>query len=274
MHQQESIYELIPRPKIIPPKEPLYHSIFPSSLPPTGSTFNLLGSSFPNVSNLGGLDSLPVGGHPLRASCSTFGRPEGGYRPDPLNFIKKGHIYRQPIKILHRNMSEVRKPPVPSMRDKPIMGLSSCKNYIIENAVDAILQGRRSKIKEEFNYLNKNDYGKVPYYLKKIRKTMKDENNRLRELQNRQEEEEAKKRYQLKEEEIKVLRTGLMKRLEMLRYQYGNISHKRVFDTINSLARKERLEKECRQLRMILKIKAILLLLLTTRKQTDVNCDI
>ena len=64
---------------------------------------------------------------------------------------------------------------------------------------------------------------------------MKDENNRLRELQNRQEEEEAKKRYQLKEEEIKVLRTGLMKRLEMLRYQYGNISHKRVFDTINSL---------------------------------------
>ena len=244
MHQQESIYELIPRPKIIPPKEPLYHSIFPSSLPPTGSNFNLLGSSFPNVSNLGGLDSLPVGGHPLRASCSTSGRPEGGYRPDPLNFIKKGHIYRQPIKILHRNMSEVRKPPVPSMRDKPIMGLSSCKNYIIENAVDAILQGRRSKIKEEFNYLNKNDYGKVPYYLKKIRKTMKDENNRLRELQNRQEEEEAKKRYQLKEEEIKVLRTGLMKRLEMLRYQYGNISHKRVFDTINSLARKERLEKE------------------------------
>ena len=134
MHQQESIYELIPRPKIIPPKEPLYHSIFPSSLPPTGSTFNLLRSSFPSVSNLGGLDSLPVGGHPLRASCSTFGRPEGGYRPDPLNFIKKGHIYRQPIKILHRNMSEVRKPPVPSMRDKPIMGLSSCKNYIIENA--------------------------------------------------------------------------------------------------------------------------------------------
>lgn len=118
---------------------------------------------------IGGLDSLPVGGHPLRASCSTFGRPEGGYRPDPLNFIKKGHIYRQPIKILHRNMSEVRKPPVPSMRDKPIMGLSSCKNYIIENAVDAILQGRR---------------------------------------------------------------------------KYGNISHKRVFDTINSLARKERLEKE------------------------------
>ena len=145
MHQQESIYELIPRPKIIPPKEPLYHSIFPSSLPPTGSTFNLLGSSFPNVSNLGGLDSLPVGGHPLRASYSTFGRPEGGYRPDPLNFIKKSHIYRQPIKILHRNMSEVRKPPVPSMRDKPIMGLSSCKNYIIENAVDAILQEEEVK---------------------------------------------------------------------------------------------------------------------------------
>ena len=244
MHQQESIYELIPKPKILPAKEPLYHSLFPPSLPPTGSTFNLLGSSFPNVSNLGGLDSLPVGGHPLRSSCSTFGRPEGSYRPDPMNFIKKGHIYKQPIKILHRNFSEVRKPPVPTVRDKPIMGLSSCKNYIIANAVDAILQGRRSTIKEEVNFLNKKDYGKVPMYLKKIRKTLEEENKRIRELQVKQEEEEAKKRYQLKEEELKTLRTGLMKRLELLRYQYGNISHKRVFDTINSLAKKERLEKE------------------------------
>ena len=124
------------------------------------------------------------------------------------------------------------------------MGLSSCKNYIIANAVDAILQGRRSTIKEEVNFLNKKDYGKVPMYLKKIRKTLEEENKRIRELQVKQEEEEAKKRYQLKEEELKTLRTGLMKRLELLRYQYGNISHKRVFDTINSLAKKERLEKE------------------------------
>jgi len=41
-----------------------------------------------------------------------------------------------------RSVSEVKKPNVPTLKDKPIMGLKSDKNYIISNAVDVILSGK------------------------------------------------------------------------------------------------------------------------------------
>lgn len=41
-----------------------------------------------------------------------------------------------------RSFSEIKKPKVPTLADKPIMGLKSDKNYIISNAVDVILSGK------------------------------------------------------------------------------------------------------------------------------------
>ena len=146
MYEQESIYNLLPKRKIIPKKKPLYKSQSLPTLPPTGSTFNLLGSSFPNVSNMGGNQSLPIGGHPLTGSCSTFGKPMGSYRSDPSNFNKIKHFYSRNIPILlARSPSEVKRPPVPTLKDKPIMGLSSCKNYISSNIIEVKLTTKRFK---------------------------------------------------------------------------------------------------------------------------------
>ena len=63
-------------------------------------------------------------------------------------------------------------------------------------------------------------------------------------MQVRNEEEEAKRKKVLTEEEIKTLREGLLKKLEQLKYSYGQITHKKKFDTLVCLRKKESLEKE------------------------------
>jgi hypothetical protein len=77
MFQQECIYNLVPKEMITPNKEPLYKSKYPYYLKPTGSTFGMHNSSFPNVCNLNGEEVLCRGAHPLTSKHSTFGMPNG-----------------------------------------------------------------------------------------------------------------------------------------------------------------------------------------------------
>ena len=63
-------------------------------------------------------------------------------------------------------------------------------------------------------------------------------------MQVRNEEEDAKRKKVLTEEEVKTLREGLLKKLEQLKYSYGQITHKKKFDTLVLLRKKEGLEKE------------------------------
>ena len=156
MYQQESIYNLIPKEKILPGKTSLYHSKYPHWLAPTASTFILNNTSYPNIANMNGDVVFPRGAHPIRENWATMGLPIGGYKQDPQHFYKKGHQYKTlppPERI--RSLSEVKKPPIPTIADKPIMGLKSNKNYITSNAIDNILMPTRKKVKEEFNYLTK-----------------------------------------------------------------------------------------------------------------------
>lgn len=95
MFQQESIYNLIPIERVELVKEPIYRSKYPPTIAPTGSTFGLKTTSFPNVANLGGELNLPRGAHPTRSMHGTLGRPNGFNKVDPLNFTKKGHQYVQ-----------------------------------------------------------------------------------------------------------------------------------------------------------------------------------
>lgn len=72
-------------------------------------------------------------------SCS-FSQKTGFNRHDPNNFVKKGQKYidyPKPEKL--RCQSAIKKPRIPTLDDKPIMGLKSDKNYVTSNAVDVIL---------------------------------------------------------------------------------------------------------------------------------------
>jgi ribosomal protein L9 len=128
--------------------------------------------------------------------------------------------------------------------DKPIMGLKSEKNYITSNAVDVILMPTKKRPNKEILYKEKRNYGKVPEYLSKIREDIEKEYKTIREMQIRNEEDELKKKKKLNNEEIESLREGLQKKLEQLKKEYGNITHKTVFDTLVTQKKKIRLEKE------------------------------
>ena len=54
----------------------------------------------------------------------------------------------------------------------------------------------------------------------------------IREMQLRSEEEEAKKKKTLSEEEVFSLRDGLERRLKQLKQKYGELTHKKSFDTL------------------------------------------
>lgn len=233
MYQEETIYNLVPKEKIIPEKERRYHSLYPHWIAPTASTFILNNTSYPNVANMDGEVCFPRGAHPIRGNWKTLGRPLGGYKQNPSNFYKKGHQYitlPPPEKIFSH--SEIKRPEIPTIADRPIMGLKSDKNFITSNAVDAILSQPRNTPREEFNYLHKKYYGQVPKYIDRLKVQVEEEYKTIREIQVRTELEESKRKKLLTEEEVKTLREGLIKKLEQLKYSYGQITHKKKFDTL------------------------------------------
>ncbi len=94
-----------------------------------------------------------------------------------------------------RCTTEIRKPAIPTLADKPIMGLKSDKNYITANAVDVILMQPKNKVVEEYDYLKKRNYGQVPKYISKLKDHVENEYKSIREMHLRSKEEESKKTY-------------------------------------------------------------------------------
>jgi hypothetical protein len=253
MYQQESIYNLVPKGKIIPGKGASYHSRYPANTFPTASTFIPSNSSFPGTVNCNGDISLPRGAHPLVRKSGTFGLPEGSYSPDPKNFHKKGDTKKiyPPCEPL-RSKNEIKKPNIPALTDVPIYGLKTEKNFIISNAVDNILMQPRKKnysVEKPFHKY----YGKVPDYIKKYKLNHENELKDLREIKRRHQEEEDAKQRLLTEAEVKQLREGLKKRWEFFNNRYTGLTHKKYYDNLVLLRNKEGLEKELGQIENDLK---------------------
>ncbi len=151
MAKEESIYSLIPREAPPATKPEKYHSKYPPTIPPTYSTFCLKTTSMPGVANVPGDYSLPCGSHKQTAMNGTLGLPKGGAKADAARFTKKG---TGTMKLPERKWgcrgvakkfeytTGPKRPPIPSKEEKPIMGLTSEKNFIVANAVENILAGR------------------------------------------------------------------------------------------------------------------------------------
>ena len=233
MLQQESIYNILPKSKIIPNTGISYKSKHPHYIPPTASTFKLQTSSYPNVLNLNGEYNLPRGAHPLNQQYATFGLPEGSYAVDPNNYHKKGETFKilPPLEKLHQN-DEIKKPSIPNKNDYPIYGLKSDKNFIIANAVDNILMKPKKLRSGSQDMIFHKYYGKVPYYIKKYRMEHETELNNIKEEKKRKQEEEDAKQRLLSLNEVSDLREGLKKKWEMYNFKYGKLTHKKVFDNL------------------------------------------
>lgn len=94
-----------------------------------------------------------------------------------------------------RSTTEIRKPPIPPLVDKPILGLKSDKNYITANSVDVILIQPKRKSTEGKNYMTKKNYGLIPNCISNIKTQVEIEYRSIRDMQNRTKEGESKSIY-------------------------------------------------------------------------------
>lgn len=132
-----------------------------------------------------------------------------------------------------------RKDPVPTVKDKPVLGLQSNKNFIVSNAVENILSVPKAP-KTDANWLEKKDYGKVPDYLDKIKDNIQNEYRMIQHLQNDIPED----KHCLSEDEVHNLRQALKKKWEEVNKVYQSITHISKVDTIGLKRKKETCEKE------------------------------
>ena len=72
------------------------------------------------------------------------------------------------------------------------------------------------KLKQEEHFMKSKDYGTVPKYLTENRYQIENEYKAIREKQAKLEDEQAKKKTVLSEEELNSIRDGLNKKLDMI----------------------------------------------------------
>merc|ERR1711907_298703 len=82
------------------------------------------------------------------------------------------------------------KPDVPKTSDMPVMNLVTSKNFVVANAVETILAAPKKVTSQAKDYLSKEDYGKVPKYLKNIKQDIQAEYDYIRQLQEQEMQEQ------------------------------------------------------------------------------------
>jgi len=214
---EESVYNLIP-PEIPPPfKQDMYRSRHSGTIPIQ------------------------------KKAGATFG-PAPSQTVDPKQFLRKHE--KEPV--LHdrgqfQYVEEERKPPIPSRKDKPVMGLQSRKNFVSANAIDNILAVPKQPMQREPDYLSKPDYGKVPKYLGQVKAQIKEEYDLLDSMNQQQHELQQDSSIQvLPEEERLAMLAGLKANWERINKEYQTLSF--TLDTPAKRKRKEAYEAQLEQI--------------------------
>mmetsp|Transcript_46275 Transcript_46275/g.110106 ORF Transcript_46275/g.110106 Transcript_46275/m.110106 type:complete len:276 (-) Transcript_46275:100-927(-) len=256
MDHGESIYNIIPPKEILMEKPPMYQSKFPPTIHPTGSTFGQAGTTHPLVTNLAG--DAPNKVVPDKAARS-MGRVPGSLKNMPDDFTKKSakaekvktlqEVKRENPELLQPSKLKTKlKPGIPPKDDTPVMNLVTSKNFVVANAVETILAAPKKVSQGAKDYLNKEDYGKVPKYLQHIKKDIDAEYEYIRALQEQQEEMSRSQMRPLDDDERVKLIEGLKARWEQVNVQYQSTTHLTKLDTIGKIKRKEKYEAELMQI--------------------------
>ena len=115
-----------------------------------------------------------------------MGREVG--KPDPQGFMKAGEKTKgqmsQPKPFAREPKVQIdRKAAVPGREEKPIYGLKTSKNYVTANAVENILQAPKRVPTTDPRFTAKEDYGKVPDYLVRIKQERNEEDEFIAHIQ-------------------------------------------------------------------------------------------
>jgi hypothetical protein len=256
----ESIYNLVPREYVEPPKAPMHRSHHDPTQNLTGSTFGCRGST-----------RLPGAGVVDKREGSLFGphKTLPPYKSTTNRLTKSGTNTLSGSGEFHFNGE--RKPAVPSRTEKPVLGITSNKNYITANAVEAILMGKfvnatlsslrltlfflslvpRNTNKQELNYLEKEDYGQIPEYLTHVKEEVRRENDMIERYIHEQmgtTSKEPEKYEELTEDEREQLLFDLKQKWSEVNSKYQRITHLVRLDTLGQIRRKEQMEGQLKQL--------------------------
>ena len=82
MEFEESIFNLIPKEAYVPPKQPRHVSKHDPKCAPTASTFGLITTTKPGLSNVSGRVNVEGGSHTINNPSATFGLPKGAAKPN------------------------------------------------------------------------------------------------------------------------------------------------------------------------------------------------
>lgn len=255
---EESIYNIVKEVPVKPEKPPRYVSKHSGKVAPTGSTFNLAQTTRPGVSNLAGEQDATDFGYKYPGEKRYWGPAPARSMPDPMEYLKASTHAKpvatlkqikqdMPDKLKPSKLKDKLKPALPSKDDKPIMNLVTSKNFIVANAVENILAAPKKVPNDEKDFLNKEDFGKVPAYLNKIKSDIESEYQYIRDLKEAEVERETVKRPLNAEERLALLQ-GLKAKWEEVNTDYQLGTHITKLDTVGKIKKKERHESTLTQI--------------------------
>ncbi|KAJ1414925.1 calmodulin-binding-domain-containing protein [Ochromonadaceae sp. CCMP2298] len=225
----ESIYNLVPYEHPSSPKKALHRSSNEYH-PVPGSTFGCFGTT-----------RLYGAGQMVKKDGALFGPPKS-----ELNFPKTQDTRVRMTGSGEFKYSDARKTMVPNKNERPILGITTTKNFVTANAVEAILQAPRPVNSMELNYMKKEDFGKIPEYLTQVREEIRRENEMIDRYVKEQmgDVEAAPEVYEeLPEDERLDLVYALKDKWASVNAQYQKMTHVVSLDCAGQVRRKEHFEK-------------------------------
>eukprot|EP01060_Flectonema_neradi_P029341 TRINITY_DN4032_c0_g2_i1.p1 TRINITY_DN4032_c0_g2~~TRINITY_DN4032_c0_g2_i1.p1 ORF type:complete len:297 (+),score=58.64 TRINITY_DN4032_c0_g2_i1:59-949(+) len=243
IYGEESVYRLIPveEPKV--EKGTMYRSRHNAKAPPSYSTFGTAGTS-KKIGNCSGVEpEFDTGGgnHKAKKSMSSIGVSVAN-TVSPQTYLKKSCSKQlpEPTKFVRKNVVS-KKTGVPRQNEKPVMGLTTEKNFVVSNAVDNILAPPKRRAPDSQTMIQKSDYGKTPSYLKKIKAETNAEKER-KAADDKGAYPLDNKLCLLSESERKELLSCLKSKWEQLNKAYQALTFS--MDTMTKVSRKEMQEAE------------------------------
>merc|ERR1711865_1356932 len=252
----ESIYNIIPPKEIQQERMPMYRSKNDPRLAPTGTTFGGAQTSHPVAMNISGGQ---VGKIVPDKQGRTMGQPLGSMKKNPTDYMKSNmntskvqtlaEVKRsQPNLLQPTELKPKLKPDVPKTSDIPVMNLVTSKNFVVANAVETILAAPKKVTTGAKEYLSKEDYGKVPKYLKNIKQDIDAEYDYIRMLQEQEDEERNSQMRPMSEDERLQLIAGLKAKWESVNTDYQGQTHLTILDTAGKMKGKEKNEAQLSQI--------------------------
>jgi hypothetical protein len=223
----ESIYKWIEETPVIPEKPPMYRSRIPHDIPLTGSTIKIGHGKHTHV------------GSQLKHTIN----PTEFLRAHEKDTTLDPNVLPAPFHMT-TNL-----PPVPRRDERPFRMPPSAKNFVEENAVNAILAPRRSREKAQpVDWLKTEKFGKVPEYLDTIKQELENERDLMVQMLDRQQMESESAAgvttREMSEDERHDLLDALKRKWDTVNDKYQVISHRKI-STSNSTKGEIRWKETC-----------------------------